>query len=518
MDAITKNPFRILGVLSNSSERDIQKNKARLSAYLDVNKQTNLENDFPCLGSMQRTKENVDDALSAIEINKNKLLYALFWFVDINHLDDPAFNHLREGNVSKALEIWSKATNSSDVTSKNYSSYNNLGTLKIATSFNNGSVNTTSLYEGISSKLKVIESEGLKELAKKVTDETYLPDPKSISEAFINKIFDDLEPFLKDSADFDTNSLIALFADGSQDVNSILQDKFTKDPIHRIESEVESAKRNRKANPSKGYELGKKLYSVTKDDLLELQEFFDSSDLKYQIVADKLANEVMQCGIDYFQETKTNQEKNPGEDAKELVKYAERIAVGTQTKQRIDENKKGLNEWIKNKPLRQKENRVKSELDVIFQQLDKFNTVNVTINNAKQLAKKCKPELQSMKQKLGGTDELYLKISSAIVSNAMGMTVMIVNSAQEVFSKKADFERQNALGTLRAIIDEAYEIMNYLGNFDMNSSLKSQYRQNKSTITDIRNNISGGSSGSFAELIKWIFIIGFLIVMAQTCN
>ncbi|MGM0582737.1 MAG: hypothetical protein ACQETL_18820 [Bacteroidota bacterium] len=520
MEAIIHNPFRLLGVLSNCSERKIQKNKAKLKAYLDVGKQAKLDSEFQCLGEIDRTEEKVNSAVSALEINKNKLLHSLFWFLDVNHLDEPAFNHLREGNVSKALQIWSKATGSSQINAKNYSSYNNLGTLKIITSVNNGSVNTTSLYEGISHKIELIESDALFEFAKGVTDETYKPNSVNIAERFVDKVVDQLTVYQRDSSDFNSKSLMALFSDGNQKVQEVVRNKFTKEPLHEIESNIESYKKARRNNPDKGYKLGKDLYSDSIKSLHELKKFMDTGNVKYQVIADKLANEVMQCGIDFFQEKQNDSGINPGKKGQELVKIAETIAVGKQAKQRVEENKKGLTEWIERKPQREKEQKVKKELDIIFDALDAFQTKSISIKNAWSFAKKCRPELQTIKHHLGSNDDLYMNISNTVVNNSMAMAVQKVNRIQENFETRAMYNREEAVQEIREVFKEAYNLMKYLEKFDMNSDLRSRYRENKNTISDLKGQVSGGSG--FADFIsgilKWGFYGLIFFFITQTCN
>jgi hypothetical protein len=59
------------------------------------------------------------------------------------------------------------------------------------------------------------------------------------------------------------------------------------------------------------------------------------NDLKYKAVADQLANEIMQCGIDYFNESHENDSsENYLESSQKLTKLADSIAVGRLTKDR----------------------------------------------------------------------------------------------------------------------------------------------------------------------------------------
>ena len=122
-----------------------------------------------------------------------------------------------------------------------------------------------------------------------------------------------------------------------------LSKKFTEEPMHNIESNIESTKRKRKGNKSDSYSFGLKLFVDTKDDLTLLKSLLGTSNLKYQMIADNLAKEIMQCGIDYFQEWKES--KDPSKECLKLLKYAKSIALGSQTKDRVQSNIDGVIEF-----------------------------------------------------------------------------------------------------------------------------------------------------------------------------
>ena len=51
MKQISVNPFRIIGLLADCSEKDIQKQKSRINALLSVGKDISSEYDFNTLGN-----------------------------------------------------------------------------------------------------------------------------------------------------------------------------------------------------------------------------------------------------------------------------------------------------------------------------------------------------------------------------------------------------------------------------------------------------------------------------------
>ena len=80
---IYNNPYRILGVLSNSPLRERVGNQNRLSAFAKVGKEVAFSNDFASILTDKpvRTPESISAANTAINLDKDQLKYALFWFI-----------------------------------------------------------------------------------------------------------------------------------------------------------------------------------------------------------------------------------------------------------------------------------------------------------------------------------------------------------------------------------------------------------------------------------------------------
>mgnify|MGYP001032213558 FL=1 len=322
MDLIHKNPFRIAGILSNATTKEIQKQKGKIRAYTRVGKEIKSDFDFQILGSIDRTEDSVNKAFSNVEQNQDKVNYALFWF-----MDDLGLQHLKAGNDEKALEIWEKVTTGKDVNSKNFSAFNNLGTYNLL------SRNKSDIKKGIEAKIKLIESDYFESFVHSVADETYTIDNQKQSEKFIDELL------MQFKNQYSSSEILLLFSNCKESTQKYLSKKLTEDPLHKIESQIESCKKKRKADKGNAYEFGRSLFSKTKDDLSLLKSLLGTSDLKYKAVADQLANEIMQCGIDYFNESQENDSgENYLESSQKLTKLADSIAVGKLTKDRAKDS------------------------------------------------------------------------------------------------------------------------------------------------------------------------------------
>lgn len=99
---LENNPFRVLGVYANSSQKEIQSNVTRIKRYLEIDEQVTFENDFcDILGPIIRTKETVEKALSLLNDPREKLKYANFWFSKGSELCSKLISELRDGDLEE---------------------------------------------------------------------------------------------------------------------------------------------------------------------------------------------------------------------------------------------------------------------------------------------------------------------------------------------------------------------------------------------------------------------------------
>ena len=334
MDLTQNNPYRIAGILSNATERELQKQKTKIKAYVKVGKEIKSDYDFQILENISRTEDSLNKAFSNIEQNQDKVNYSLFWFLNSSPFDNVAIEYLKNGNEEKALEIWERVTTDKDVSLKNFSAFNNLGTYKLL------SKKKSDIKIGIETKIKLIESDHFKNFAHSVADETFTIDNQKQSEKFI----DDLLAQIK--GQYSNQETLQLFNNCNGKTQKYLSEKITEEPIHNIESQIESCKKKRKENKGiSAYEFGLRLFKNTKDNLSLLKSLLETNNLKYKALADQLANEIMQCGIDYFNESqKDNSSGNYLESSLKLIEFADSIAVGKLTKDRAKDSLATLTE------------------------------------------------------------------------------------------------------------------------------------------------------------------------------
>jgi tetratricopeptide (TPR) repeat protein len=333
MNIINNNPYRIIGILSNSSAKEIQSRKSKITAYANVGKQITSEFDFPFLDNLERNNNNIEKAFAAIQQSQEMLDNSLFWFLKTNSFDDTAITYLINGDIEKAIEIWEKVTLEKEITSKNFSCFNNIGTLKL--------LGTTpkEIKEGIESKIKLIESKFFTNLVHDVAGEAFVIDNQKQIENFINILLIQL------NSKYSNSEILNFFEECSSKIQNYLKIKYTEEPIHKIESAIENSKKKRNQNKINAYKYGVELHNVTRFELENLKSLLGIDNLTFQMISDNLAKEIMQCGIDYFNENdKNNSNESFLENALTLNNLAQKIAIGKLTKDKAKDHIKTLEE------------------------------------------------------------------------------------------------------------------------------------------------------------------------------
>lgn len=344
MNTILNNPYRIVGLLVAATAKEQTKQISRLKKYIEAEQDPQDDFSFPALGDFHRTIEIVEEAASKLNLDNDKINAALFWFWNGNPItDEAAFENLKSGDIEAAYEIWDKLITKTDeegkrfwkpVTEKNYSAFHNCSVLNIIRSNGN-------LHNAIVASLYFLESDLVNKFVSSVADETHKTSKKELQLIFLNQLHLDLEANKKASLPKFLEILNKQEFVAKQD----FMKGFVQKPIEQIEQKIETTKNKRKASKANAAKAGQELFTATVNDLTQLKSIVGTSDIKYTSIADKIANEILQCSIDYFNDS---QEKDSSSDyadtAMKLAKQAQGIAVGNLTKDRVKDSINTLEE------------------------------------------------------------------------------------------------------------------------------------------------------------------------------
>jgi hypothetical protein len=484
MDIIKNNPYRIIGILVGTSTKDEHNKIKKIKMYIDAEQEVPEDFSFPILGELHRTLSNVNDAVSKLTLNKNRVEAALFWFYNGNEIsDEPTFDAIKSSKeeAKEALKVWVKLANSEDVTDRNASAFQNISTIHLLNAFKENGITKSTLEKGILLKLKFLESNYFENFLKLSADTTYKVTSKEIQSQFLNEVYLEIEK--KDS------KLLGWFLETLSKTEFAAKkeylDVFISKPIDQLKIKIDETKEIRKRSPAKGYTLGTKLYKDEKENLLLFENILGKNNIQYSSIADKLAGEILQCGVSYFKNYKDTS-TDPAEKSMELFKIAKRLAVGNVAKQKIDENIENLNEWVEQKPERDKHNLIKSDLNKLIEILNRFDNKTETIENAKILLTQTKPHLLNIKNILTVSDELYLKLSTRVAGQAQSYIIEEVNNAQQHFDIKVARDRYSTILILKTALKAGWDVTNLIEGFDMETDYKiNRFIPNKKTLREL---------------------------------
>lgn len=435
---ILNNPFRILGVFANATKREIVANQSQANAFLKVNRSVEYPLDLlKLMPPVKRTVEIFHQANASLTISKEQVKYAQFWFLKQTPLDDVAFNHLYAGNLQQAIEIWDKKDCVSSMQNKVVANF-------IALNFDQAVNIAENLYAQFSGDfLKIADGSGTLNLSK-----------ADLIQSFIDTLCAEYEPK-------------KIYDIVKSDVwKDILSKKTIRPLIDRIVAAIKKAKAIDDDNAKANLQAALKLRKDTKDDFAELKKILPADDMQLESIADKLGLTILQCGINYYNHS---DDDDAAEKAMTLQKAASGIVIGEMAKDRCEENVKILKKIIAELPPKE----VRKEYEDVENKIETY-TKRKTISNAVSLLNETKPILQSIKGKLGRTNDDYLKLSTVVVSIAMRFIVSEVNAVQ------------SSVGTYLTLVKDtfqnAWDATLLMDEFDLESDFKSIYDKNRSAL------------------------------------
>ena len=306
MKIINNNPYRQLGVYSTSTQKEVVANQGKMKAFLKVGRQVSFPLDLNgLLPDVLRTEQSAADATSKLSLPTEQLKYAQFWFSKNTQLDEIACGKLTNGDIDGAIEIWNKKSSASSL-------QNLLVCALIKNQLENAISYAQTLYSSYSD-----------EFVKMVLGDNALATSDNLAHDFLNILCDEFKPtqFLG----YITNS----------EWKEFVGSKSTKPIIDKLTSAIDVCKSSRGKGPTARLNAGTKLMNDTKADLTQLKQFVSTSDLQYQMIADKLGLEILQCGIDYYNDSDAAEVAHK---AMVLQKYAQSVVVGKMARDRCKEN------------------------------------------------------------------------------------------------------------------------------------------------------------------------------------
>lgn len=454
MKAIFDNPFRVLGIPVNAGAKDLAANKGRMK-LLDIGKEVSFPLDLTIIMSpITRSKESVSVAERDINLPQDKIRHALFWIAKpTDTIGKFGYERLLSGNIDDAIEKLEK--------SNSWEAQLCVATLLL----------TKANFQGALSAINNVIELHISDFLKTIAGETYVTDTDSLRHEYLSVL----------SSELDITDLYLKLA-GTQVPNKIIEDlrnMAVESPIAVIEKEITDAKAVDTKSISAQLKAGKDLKANTSTSLNQLKKIVGVNDLRYSRVVDKLANQILQCSINYFNAHK-EETRVIINNALALGEYAQSIAVGNIAREHIKHNVDILRRKIENLPPA----GVETEVYAILSALKSFVDKPDMISHAVTLIDDTKCHLNSIKRKLGITD-YYLKLSTQVVHNALHNIIEEVNSSQ-TFTTDPVMLRI----IFQPVVEKAWDCMRSLDSFDMEDDFrKNRYLPNRNTLRKMYDDI-----------------------------
>lgn len=443
MNLIENNPFRILGVFSNAKPAEIVSNCDEMEAYLSIGKSISFDLDFNnVMPVVNRTSQTVEQAKKQINLPKDKLKYALFWFVK-DSSSTHALNHLKNGDIESANKVFE--------IEDSFATFINQAVVAMI---------RNDLGTAISHTSKMIHDyEPCNAFVKTICGEAF-----SISEDEMAHLY--IDTLLEEN---NTSDLMDLFQENgtSQDDDDYLRERAINEPVSRINTAIAKAKALKRDDADTNYKAGKALMNGTKNDLAEVKSLLGASDMKYQMLADDLANTILQCGINYYNNTNDD---DVVDKVMVLQKYACKIAVGKMCKDRCNQNLAILEKKQKELPPKEvKEHDAAIKASI----LNKIIIGGQSIDNAIAMMKECAPHIVAIKEHTG-LCEYYLIISTQVVNAALSSMINEHNDTLERYNSGSA-----ATLVIKDMLKKAWKAMLMMDKFDKEETFKNgRYAEN----------------------------------------
>jgi hypothetical protein len=337
MNLVLNNPYRILGLLVGASAKEQDRRIRRLKQFIDADQTPDEEYSLPNIGKLKKKIDDISEAESKLNLDSDKIAAALFWFYIGNHItDEPALDLLKSGDIDGVISIWSKLIASGEVTSKNASAYSNFSTLYLSGILEGTNSNRTLYENGVFLKLKFLESDFAQNLKSSATDDNFQITKKNLQFLFLNQLQSEIEQSKKIS----NSEFLQIISKNDFSAKDEFILNFSQKPIQFIESEIEKSKNQRTGNKNNANKIGDQLYKNTVEPLKELESLIGQENLKFISVSDKLAIELLECSIAYYN-YHIDQEFEVDDfvtSAIKLAEHAKNIAKGSICRDRISEN------------------------------------------------------------------------------------------------------------------------------------------------------------------------------------
>lgn len=300
MQSLRENPFRLLGLLSSSSSREIDSRSKKLRQYLEAGVEPNVTPDYYCptLGRkpMRRLPESIEQVRGMLTLDQDKLLYALLWFVQMNEVADPvALEALEQGYLAEAERIWRQQVYTADgalrtITDRNSSAYHNLSVYLLC------SAQRGDIVTGVTLGLMALEQGSVLSFLQEKLGVSSMS-LQDVELLYLNRLISDIQKRPRGGLP----QLMDLLGHQEYTAKKALMKSYALEAVKTLEETIERSVHQSKTVAGAGLAEGEKLLREGSEMLQQIAVSLPKNDPKYERASNALAKGVKSCGEEYFE-------------------------------------------------------------------------------------------------------------------------------------------------------------------------------------------------------------------------
>lgn len=501
MELVLNNPYRVLGLQSTASARDIIKRVSDLETFAELGKIKSFPMDFPMLGNLDRSLDAVKDAERKIEHPEGRLFHSFFWFRSGDSVDDLALDCLATGNFDEAIDIFNK-----QIGKKGYKKYTwrlNRAVIRLLKATQD-TLNRDELDEALEDIGFVIDDE----LEHSIEDVLLGNESGIDRENVWRRVADDMVGLAQSCPEKPYgNSAIQIvdsFWSFPTESREYVSSKIVNPLIEKVREAIKVSEELRSDDNLNALKAKNYLDKV-EDIITDLQDTIGEDDIRFQTVANAYADEVCDCAIKAL---------NQFEDVKLamlLIKWAHSLPSFSRVSLRIEENMEAIQEWLENK----------EEEEIFDNVIQKLKIELKTLNQAATMFENMRKDLALIKAKVGQADDRYITVSSACSFRILDFLIDTVNSAQEKFKSNKNFVE------LQSIIAQSAGLTRKLLFLDLDAEAKVRVNKNLETIEGLNVSLSNAmrvkeiqaesSNSIWGKIPVWLWVVG-VITLVSMCR
>ena len=491
MQSLRENPFRLLGLLSSSSSREIDSRSKKLRQYLEAGVEPNVTPDYYCpsLGRkpMRRLPESIEQVRGMLTLDQDKLLYALLWFVQMNEVTDPvALEALAQGDLAEAERIWRQQVYTADgalraITDRNSSAYHNLSVYLLC------SAQRGDIVTGVTLGLMALEQGSVLSFLQEKLGVSSMS-LQDVELLYLNRLISDIQKRPRGGLP----QLMDLLGHQEYTAKKALMKSYALEAVKTLEETIERSVHQSKTVAGAGLAEGEKLLREGGEMLQQIAVSLPKNDPKYERASNALAKGVKSCGEEYFEDC-SEQDDFASQRLLELYRKTQAFACSDFVHTELCKKIEKFEEWIREAPLRKAEAKVKEEVDRLSELSDRMLRFDPdTIPRVEKYVAASEVLLLRIKRVLGDDNLVYRKYSTLVAMVAIKSLVAIVNEAQANLIQSFESYGAGTLKTTRAadqlkeVLRSAWKLTLQLEGFGLDRDYRNgAFKKNKEVLKDL---------------------------------